>query len=138
MRVVVGESGVGVGAVVGKSVGVGARVGPGGVALAGTPMGNGVLVVVSELTVDQRRELNVSGGLVIDDIRNNAARADLRPGDLILAIIARGESTEIKSVEQFNKLLAPLDKSASVTLLVRRGDQQTFVTIKGLPDRRAE
>ncbi|WP_300340045.1 DegQ family serine endoprotease [Accumulibacter sp.] len=95
-------------------------------------------LVVSELTADQRRELNVSGGLVIDDIRNNAARADLRPGDLILAIIARGESTEIKSVEQFNKLLAPLDKSASVTLLVRRGDQQTFVTIKGLPDRRAE
>ena len=95
-------------------------------------------LVVSELTADQRRELNVSGGLVIDDIRNNAVRADLRPGDLILAIIARGESTEIKSVEQFNKLLAPLDKSASVTLLVRRGDQQTFVTIKGLPDRRAE
>ncbi|MCP5248522.1 MAG: DegQ family serine endoprotease [Candidatus Accumulibacter sp.] len=95
-------------------------------------------LVVSELTADQKRELKVSGGLVIDDVRNNAVRSDLRPGDIILALISRGESTEIKSVDQFNRLLAQFDKSANVTLLVRRGDQQTFVTIKGFADRRAE
>ncbi|WP_313954033.1 DegQ family serine endoprotease [Accumulibacter sp.] len=95
-------------------------------------------LVVSELTVEQKRELDVNGGLLIEDVRSNAARADLRPGDVILAIIARGESTEIKSVEQFNRLLGRFDKSANVTLLVRRGDLQTFVTIKGLPDGRAE
>ena len=68
----------------------------------------------------------------------NGARAELRPGDVILALIARGESTEVRSAEQFNRLLAQFDKSASVTLLVRRGDMQTFVTIRPVPDRSAE
>jgi serine protease Do len=95
-------------------------------------------LVVSELTGEQKRDLKINGGLLVEDIRGNAARADLRPGDIILAFIARGETTEIKSVDQFNKLLAPIDKSANVTLLVRRGELQTFVTIKGLPDKKAE
>ena len=95
-------------------------------------------LVVSELTAEQKRELKVNGGLLIEDVRNNAARADLRPGDVILALIARGESSEIRSAEQFNRLLAQLNKSANITLLVRRGDLQTFVTIKGMPEPRAE
>ena len=66
------------------------------------------------------------------------ARVDLRPGDVILALITRGENIEIKSSDQFNRLLAQFDKSANVTLLVRRGELQTFVTIKGLPERRTE
>lgn len=95
-------------------------------------------LVVSELTAEQKRELKVGGGLLIEDIRGNAARADLRPGDIILALISRGASTEIKNVEQFNKLLSQFDKAANVTLLVRRGEMQTFITIKGLPDKKGE
>jgi len=88
-------------------------------------------LVLSELTAEQRRELRINGGLLIEEIRSATGRADLRPGDVILALIARGESVELRTVEQFNKLLAQVDKSANVTLLVRRGDQQTFVTLKG-------
>ncbi|KFB67520.1 DegQ family serine endoprotease [Candidatus Accumulibacter vicinus] len=95
-------------------------------------------LVVSELTAEQKRELKVNGGLLIEDVRNNAARVDLRPGDVILALISRGENIEIKSSDQFNRLLAQFDKSANVTLLVRRGELQTFVTIKGLTERRSE
>lgn len=95
-------------------------------------------LVVSELTAEQKRELKVNGGLLIEDVRNNAARVDLRPGDVILALITRGENIEIKSSDQFNRLLAQFDKSANVTLLVRRGELQTFVTIKGLTERRGE
>lgn len=95
-------------------------------------------LVVSELSAEQRRELNVSSGLLVEDIRANAARADLRPGDIILALIARGVSTDIRSVEQFNKLLAQFDKSANITLLVRRGEMQTFVTIRAVPERKGE
>jgi serine protease Do len=91
-------------------------------------------LVVSELSPEQRRQLGVSGGLVIDDIRGNAARATLRPGDIILALINKGTASEIKSVEQFNTLLSQFKKGANVTLLVRRGEIQTFVTIKGLSD----
>ena len=92
-------------------------------------------LVVSELTVEQRRELRISGGLLVDDVRNNNARADLRPGDIILALISRGETTEITTVEQFNKLLGKFDKTSNVTLLVRRGEMQTFITIRGFPEK---
>ncbi|HMV01343.1 MAG TPA: protease Do, partial [Rhodocyclaceae bacterium] len=71
------------------------------------------------------------GGLLIEDVRGGTARADLRPGDIILALISKGATTEVKSVDQFNKLLAQFDKTSSVTLLIRRGESQTFVTIKG-------
>ena len=95
-------------------------------------------LVVSELGSEKKRELKINGGLLIEDIRGNAVRADLRPGDIILALIARGETTEITSIDQFNKLLGQFDKAANITLLVRRGELQTFVTIKGLPDKKAE
>ena len=48
---------------------------------------------------------------------------------------ASGENIEIKTVDQFNRLLAQFDKAANVTLLVRRGELQTFVTIKGLSEK---
>lgn len=89
-------------------------------------------LVVSELTAEQRRELKIPGGLLIEDVRGGTARADLRPGDIILSLIHRGATTEIKSVEQFNKLLSGFEKGANITLLVRRGDIQTFITIKGI------
>jgi serine protease Do len=95
-------------------------------------------LVVSELSAEQKRELKLNGGLLIEDIRGNVARADLRPGDIILALISRGISTEVKKVDQFNKLLSQFDKTANITLLVRRGEMQTFITIKGLSDKKGE
>jgi serine protease Do len=89
---------------------------------------------VSELSAEQRRQLGIENGLIIEEIRSNAARADLRVGDIILAVVQKGVSHEAKSVEQINRLLAPLGKNANVTLLIRRGDQQIFVTIKGIGD----
>lgn len=87
-------------------------------------------LVLSELTVEQQRELKISGGVVVEEVRNGA-RADLRSGDIILALTAKGTTSDVKSVEQFNKLLSQIDKSANVTLLVRRGDNQIFITLKG-------
>lgn len=89
-------------------------------------------LVVSELAPEQRRELKINGGLLVEDVRGSTTRTDLRPGDILLAMIFKGNSTEIKTVDQFNKLLAGLDKGSNVTLLIRRGEMQTFVTIKGL------
>lgn len=89
-------------------------------------------LVVSELAPEQRRELKINGGLLVEDVRGTTTRTDLRPGDILLAMIYKGSSTEIKTVDQFNKLLAGLDKGSNVTLLIRRGEMQTFVTIKGL------
>ncbi|MBS1130637.1 MAG: Peptidase Do [Proteobacteria bacterium] len=89
-------------------------------------------LVVSELTPDQKRELKMNSGLLIEDVRGQGARTDLRAGDIVIAVIAKGATTEVKTVDQFNKLLAQFEKGSNVTLLVRRGDMQTFITVKGL------
>jgi serine protease Do len=89
-------------------------------------------LVVSELTAEQKRDLKMNSGLLIEDVRSAGSRADLRSGDVIIAVISKGATTEVKSVDQFNKLLAQFEKGSNVTLLIRRGDMQTFVTIKGL------
>ena len=89
-------------------------------------------LVVSELTAEQKRELKMSSGLLIQDVRGANARADLRAGDILIALISKGATTEISTVEQLNKLLAQFEKGSNITLLIRRGDMQTFVTIKSL------
>ncbi len=92
-------------------------------------------LVLSELTPEQKRDLKVANGLMVEDVRANGSRADLRPGDVILAVVHKGTSTDAKSVDQFNKLLSQFDKSATITLLVKRGEQQTYITLKGNGDK---
>ena len=89
-------------------------------------------LVVSELSAEQKRDLKMSSGLLIEDVRGAGSRTDLRPGDIIIAVISKGATTDIKTVDQFNKLLGQFEKGSNVTLLIRRGEMQTFVTIKGL------
>jgi serine protease Do len=91
-------------------------------------------LVLSEPTAEQKRQLGIRNGLVVEEVRNGS-RNDLRQGDVILALIQKGVQTEVKTVEQFNSLLAKTEKDANVTLLVKRGDSQTFVTIKGMQDK---
>jgi len=64
-----------------------------------------------------------------------AGAAGMRAGDVILSAIVKGSQVEVKSPAQFNDLLQGLEKTGSMTLLVRRGDAQTFITIKGASDK---
>jgi len=91
-------------------------------------------IVVGELSVEQRKGLGVTGGLVVTDVRPDS-KADVRKGDVLLTMVHKGQHTELKTVEQFNKLLAGLDKNAVITLQVRRGESTAFVTISGLTDK---
>ena len=86
-------------------------------------------LVLSEPSAAQKRQLGIRNGLIVDEIREGG-RSDLRQGDVILAVIQRGVQTEIRTLEQFNGLLAKYDKGSSITLLVRRGDSQTFITLR--------
>jgi serine protease Do len=88
-------------------------------------------LVLAEPTTEQKRELGIRHGLVVEEVREGS-RGELRQGDILLALIYRGVQTEIRSVEQFNETLSKLGKGSSVTLLIRRGDNQTFVTIRDL------
>ena len=91
-------------------------------------------LILIEPTAEQKRQLSIRNGLIVEEVRNGA-RTDLRQGDILLALIQKGVQTEIRTVDQFNSLLSKTDKDTNVTLLIKRGDSQTFVTIKGGQDK---
>ena len=92
-------------------------------------------IVVAELSADQKKDLKIQNGLVVTEVKPDARASDVRRGDVLLMLVHKGQYTELKSVEQFNKLLASLDKSSVITLQVRRGETMAFVTISGLTDK---
>ena len=91
-------------------------------------------IVVAELSAEQKKELKLSHGLVVTEVRADS-RADVRKGDVLLILVHKGQQTELKSAEQFNKLLASLEKNSVITLQVKRGEVMAFVTISGLTDK---
>ncbi|MBE0620573.1 MAG: DegQ family serine endoprotease [Burkholderiales bacterium] len=91
-------------------------------------------LVLSDLSDEQRKELKTTSGVLVDEVRD-FPRGDVRKGDIILALIHKGINTEAKTVVQFNKALDAIDKTVTITLHVRRGENQSFVTIKGLNDK---
>ena len=85
-------------------------------------------LVLSDLTDDQKKELEVKNGVLIEDV--TSARGNIQAGDVILAVISKGATLDARSAEQVNALIAKLDKGAAVTLLLRRGDQQFYSSVK--------
>jgi serine protease Do len=86
-------------------------------------------LVLSDLTDDQKKELDIKFGVLIEDI-TGSARGNIQPGDVIVAVINKGVSIDAKTAEQVNALIAKLEKGAAVTFLLRRGEQQFYSSIK--------
>lgn len=99
---------------------------------AASPNKLGITVV--EPSAEQRRDGRfAAGGVVVDALRSASARAsEIQAGDGILALISKGVRIETRSVEQFNRAVAGLDAGQTVTLLVSRGDVQTFVPVRSI------
>ena len=83
-------------------------------------------VVVSELNDQQKAELQVEGGLIIEDMKGPAARSQLQRGDVILAI----GTVEIHNFDQFNEVLKKVPRGRNIALLVRRSEGTVYVSIK--------
>ncbi len=83
-------------------------------------------ISVSEPTAEQRSQLKITGGVVVDDVQGAAARAGLRHGDIILAV----NNQEVKSLEQFGQLLGQFKKDDIPALLVRRNDMTLYVPLR--------
>ncbi|MES2237429.1 MAG: DegQ family serine endoprotease [Pseudomonadota bacterium] len=92
-------------------------------------------LVLSALSAEQKRAAGLPSGLIVEDVTSAGARTDLRPGDILLSLIHKGTQVELKTVAQFDELIAAVNKTESITLLVRRGEVQTFVIIKGAADK---
>jgi len=81
---------------------------------------------VVDLTDDQKRELSVTSGVIVNNVDGVAERAGLQPGDLITQL----NNNDIKDAKQFNALIAKLDPKKVAVVLVRRGDTAQFVPLK--------
>ena len=81
---------------------------------------------VSELNDQQKAELQVEGGLIVEDMTGSAARSQLQRGDVILAV----GNIEIRSLNQFNEVLKKVPRGRNIALLVRRSDGTVYVSIK--------
>ena len=86
-------------------------------------------LVLQDLTDDQKKELGIKSGVGVDSVAGDV-RANVQPGDVSLAVISRGTPSEAKSAAQLNDLFAKLDKTAPVTLQLKRGDNQFFATLR--------
>lgn len=98
--------------------------GGGAAAAAGNPLG----IVVDELSAEQRKALGITNGegVIVTRIAGAAARrAALMPEDVILMVGRK----PVKSVADFNGALKSAKPGDSVMLLVRRGDQTSFLAL---------
>jgi serine protease Do len=75
------------------------------------------------LTRDERAQARLEGGLLIEGVSGSAARAGLRPGDVLLAI----NGAPVSSVEQVREVMDK--KPRSVALLIDRGGDRIFVPV---------
>ena len=87
---------------------------------------NAIGLHVSDLSEVQRRELKLDGGVVVDASEGAAARAGVRPGDLILQL----NNVEVKDAKTFNALVSRLDPKKSAALLVRREESTQYLVIR--------
>jgi serine protease Do len=83
-------------------------------------------LVVSELNEQQKAELQVEGGLIVEDLKGAATKSQLQRGDVILAV----GNIEVRSLSQFNDVIKKVGRGRNIALLVRRSEGTVYVSIK--------
>mgnify|MGYP001287666875 CR=1 FL=1 len=83
-------------------------------------------LALSELTPDQRRELKIDHGLLVEEVTGDAARAGIRVGDVILAV----NNSKVATIEAFRKAITVVPKGKSAAILVRRGEGSLYIPLK--------
>jgi len=104
----------------------GARPGTAPGAAGPTVQANALGLVVADIPEERRNQLRIKGGLLVESVDGAAARAGLRPGDVILSL----NNQDVGSAAQFNEMAAKLDPTKTHIMLVRRGESAQFVPIR--------
>ncbi|WP_244073721.1 DegQ family serine endoprotease [Nitrosomonas sp. PY1] len=91
------------------------------------PITNRLGLALSELTSQQKKQLDVTNGLLVEGIQPGiASRSGIRVGDIILGF----NSKDVKNTEHFNEMLNQVPNGKNIALLVKRGDVINFITMK--------
>jgi serine protease Do len=87
------------------------------------PQGTHLGMRLRPLTQDERDQLGVSGGLVVEEASGRAAEAGIQQGDVVLSV----NGTAVESVAQLRDLVH--DHDHQVALLIQRGENRIFVPV---------
>ena len=87
---------------------------------------NRIGLVVKDISNDDRKELKVTQGVIVEDVDGPAERAGIQPGDVIVAF----NTTDIKGAAQFADLVAKMDAKKPVALLIKRGEETRYITLR--------
>jgi serine protease Do len=80
---------------------------------------------VQEISPEQRKQLDVKGGVMVGGVQGAAAKAGIQRGDVVIAI--NGETVE--SVSQFRGLVDKAQQGRPVALLIQRGEARIYVPV---------
>lgn len=84
-------------------------------------------VKVAELTAEQKKSLDLKGGVVISEVQDGpAALIGLRPGDVVTHL----NNQAIDSAKTFTEVAQALPKNRSVSMRVLRQGRASFITFK--------
>ncbi|AXO62528.1 DegQ family serine endoprotease [Ectopseudomonas chengduensis] len=98
-----------------------------GSAQGGERSNNRLGVTVVELTAEQKKGLDLKGGVVVKEVLNGpAAMIGLRPGDVITHL----NNQAIDSISAFTQVAQDLPKNRSVSMRVLRQGRASFITFK--------
>ncbi|OZB34040.1 MAG: serine peptidase [Pseudomonas sp. 34-62-33] len=98
-----------------------------GSAQGGERINNRLGVSVVELTAEQKKGLDLKGGVVVKEVLSGpAAMIGLRPGDVITHL----NNQAIDSTSTFAKVAQELPKNRSVSMRVLRQGRASFITFK--------
>ncbi|MGE5028004.1 MAG: DegQ family serine endoprotease [Betaproteobacteria bacterium] len=78
-----------------------------------------------DLPESQKKEMQISHGVLVEGAQGAAARAGIRRGDVIMSILNKN----VNGVEQFEQALSAYKAGQSIALLVRRGDRALFIPL---------
>lgn len=82
-------------------------------------------LAVTPLTPEQKKQLNIDAGVLVQDVRGNAARAGIQPGDVILAV----GNTPVNSAKDLARTLSAKGHK-TVAVLIKRGEASTYVPLR--------
>lgn len=83
-------------------------------------------LVLSELTEEQKQQLRVDSGLLVEEVNNAATAAQLKPGDILLAL----GNIKLDTIDQLNEALKHVPAGRSIALLLRRGEVVSYIAIR--------
>jgi len=83
-------------------------------------------LAVADLSSEQKRELKLQGGVLVQDVDGPAEAAGMKVGDVIL----QAANVQVADVKQLEAVLARIDRKRTLPLLVRRSDSTGYVVIR--------